>query len=247
MSQAGARSERGDEYQLRVALPWIVRLWTDPNVVFVQTESLGMPGDEAPPHVDDVVVGFAEGGRLYVQAKKNHPDFGTWSLRDREMKKELLKARDQLEADLTGHVRFVSRSPFGAIQKLAEGARDYPEFSLFRGDAPETLRQPLRHLAQLWERDEAAAFTLARRLTFTVTGDFEEMDCDAMAMLRVVFARPREVHRLLEERLRSHQSRLRRFVTVYCRKELEAELADEGHVPSPERAVADQLAAFRTA
>jgi hypothetical protein len=79
MSQAGARSGRGDEYQLRVALPWIVRLWTDTEVVAVQVESLGMPGDGGVPLVDDIVVELADGLRIYVQAKKNHPKFGTWS------------------------------------------------------------------------------------------------------------------------------------------------------------------------
>ena len=247
MSQAGARSERGDEYQLRVAVPWLVRLWTDPSVVAVQTESLGMPGDGTPPLVDDVVVEFAGGERLYVQAKKNHPDFGTWSIADREMKEELLKARDQLEADPTGEVRFVSRSPFGALHKLAEGARDYPDGGLFEADAPTSLCRPMAALARLWERDETVTFDLVRRLFFTVTGDYDEMDRDALALLRMLFARPEEVHRLLEERLRSHQSRLRRSVAEYRREELERELADAGHVPSPERAVEDQLAAFRRA
>jgi hypothetical protein len=141
MSQAGARSERGDKYQLRVALPWSVRLWTDPAVIAVQVESLGMPGDAGVPRVDDIVVELADGSRIYVQAKKNHPEFGTWSLRDRTLGAELIKARDQLEREGTltrSIVRFYSRSPFGALHRLAEGARDYPDHETFSADAPQT-------------------------------------------------------------------------------------------------------------
>lgn len=245
MSQAGARSERGDEYQLRVALRWLIRLWTDPTVVAVQTESLGMPGDGLPPLIDDIVVVHEDGRRLYVQAKKNHPDFGTCSVRDREMKVELVKARDQLERSDASRVRFVSRSPFGALHKLAEGARDYPDAETFAAAAPATLTKPLRKVATLWERPDRDAFWLVRRIDFTVTGDYDEMDRDALGALRMLFARPDEVWRLLRERLGSHQSRLRDPVAVYTRPELERELSDAGHVASPERSVADGLAAFR--
>ena len=198
MSQAGARSERGDEYQLRVALPWILRLWTDPTVVAVQTESMGVPGDGTAPLVDDIVVVFEDGRRLYVQAKKNHPRFGEWSFRDREMRAELLKARVQLERDETGTVRFVSRSAFGTLHRLAEGARDYPDAETFANDAPATLTGPLRDLTALWERTDEEAFWLVRRVYATITGDYEEMDHGALAALRMLFARPEEVQRLLE-------------------------------------------------
>jgi hypothetical protein len=247
MSQAGARSERGDEYQLRVALPWIVRLWTDPSVVAVQVESLGMPGDAGVPLVDDIVVELADGSRIYVQAKKNHPEFGTWSLRDRVMGSELIKARDQLERTSAGSrsiVRFYSRSPFGALNRLAEGARDYPDYETFSADAPQTLTAELQTLARLWDRGEEVAFALIRRIEFSVTADYDEMDRDNLAALRMLFARAEDVRDLLEERLRSQQARLRDPVVVFRRADLDGVLAGRGHVPSPDRAEAEQFAAF---
>ncbi|HLL45717.1 MAG TPA: hypothetical protein VK399_03370 [Longimicrobiaceae bacterium] len=245
MSQAGARSERGDEYQLRVALPWIVRLWTDPAVVAVQVESLGMPGDAGVPLVDDIVVELADGSRIYVQAKKNHPEFGTWSLRDRVLVSELIKARDQLEREGTGSrsiVRFYSRSPFGALHRLSEGARDYPDHGTFFADAPQTLTAELHALARHWDRSVEVTFALVHRLEFTVTADYDEMDRDSLAALRMVFARPENVRDLLEERLRSHQARLRDPMVVFRRADLDAVLAERGHVPSPHRAEVEQLA-----
>jgi hypothetical protein len=247
MSQAGARSGRGDEYQLRIATQWIVRLWTDPEVVAVQAESLGMPGDGAVPSVDDVVVELSDGRRIYVQAKKNHPDHGTWSLRDCGLLSELIKARDQLEQEGTGGgsiVRFYSRSPFGALHKLAEGSRDYPDEGAFSADAPATLRTELQTLAGIWDRSPVEAFALVRRMQFTVTPDYDEMDRDVLAALRAVFARPDEVRDLLEERLRSHQARLRDPVVVFRRADLGRMLSERGHVASPDRNEADQLATF---
>jgi hypothetical protein len=247
MSLAGARSERGDEYQLRIAMPWIVRLWTDPTVVAVHAESLGMPGDADVPLVDDIVVELADGSRIYIQAKKNHPDFRTWSLGDRALSSELTKARDQLERKGSWSqslVRFYSRSPFGALHKLAEGARDYPNQVAFSADAPNTLTTELQALANQWDRSLEESFALVRRIEFTVTADYDELDRDSMAALRMVFARPEEVRDLLEERLRSQQARLRDPIVVFRRADLDPFLAKRGHVPSPDRDVADQLAEF---
>jgi hypothetical protein len=247
MSQAGARSGRGDEYQLRIAMLWIVRLWSDVDVISVQLESLGMPGDGVPPLIDDILVEFADKHREFIQAKKNHPEFGVWTLRDRTLRAELKKARDQLErlgSDAVSIVRFYSRSPFGSLHRLVEGARDYPDASTFLADAPETLMSELRGLAELWEREVDYAFELARRLEFSVTQDYDELDREVFAALRMHFARPAEVRDLLEERLRSHQARLRDAVPVFRKDDLTQILAARGHVPTPDRAEADILASF---
>lgn len=246
MSQAGARSGRGDEYQLRVATKWLIALLTDPEVVAVQVESLGMPEDSEPPLVDDVVVEFADGRRVYAQAKKNHPQNRTWSLRDGVLRDELVKARDQLEREGESSlsiVRFYARSPFGMLQTLAEGVCDYPNLKAF-GSAPQNVRDELRALATLWERDQEATFSLARRLTFTVTPDYEEMDCEHLAFLRMLFVEPKNVLGVMEECLRSQQARLRHPRIVLRRQDLEEVLAARGHVRSPYRSIADQLALF---
>ncbi len=60
----------------------------------------------------------------------------------------------------------------------------------------------------------------------------------------MVFARPEAVQNLLEAELRGHQARLRNPVVVFRRADLERVLANRGHVPSPDRAEAEQLAAF---
>jgi hypothetical protein len=159
----------------------------------------------------------------------------------------LTKARDQLEREGAGSrsiVRFYSRSPFGALHRAAEGARDYPDYATFSADAPQTLITELNALARHWDRSVEVAFALVRRIEFTVTGDYDEIDRDSLAALRMVFARPEDVRDLLEERLRSHQTRLRDPVVVFRRADLANVLAERGHVPSPHRTEAEQLAAF---
>src|SRR5688572_27377654 len=97
MSIAGKRSLQGDEYQLRVAVHWAIRMLADPGINSLQAESTGLPGEGFPVSVDDVVISFVDGRRVYVQTKKNQSEYSTWSLGDATLKDEILKARGQLE------------------------------------------------------------------------------------------------------------------------------------------------------
>ncbi|MXY08546.1 MAG: hypothetical protein F4Y61_07845 [Rhodothermaceae bacterium] len=92
MSKAGVLSHQGDEYQVRIALKWIVRLLLNDCIRGIQVESTGFPGDGVPPFIDDVVVKFVDGHSVYIQAKKNEPNHRTWTLKNSTLKDELLKA-----------------------------------------------------------------------------------------------------------------------------------------------------------
>ena len=59
MSLAGTRSSQGDEYQLRVALHWLIRLLEDNSIRGIQVESVGLPEHDLTVTVDDVVVLYA--------------------------------------------------------------------------------------------------------------------------------------------------------------------------------------------
>ena len=156
MSLAGVRSFRGDEYQFQVALDWVVRLLTDDDVLSVQVESLGAVG-EGPPVVDDVVVRLTD-RTVYVQAKKNHPKRGVWSLGDGVLRAELVKARDQLEADERGEAHVCSQSPFGELEQLCDEARYFPDYAAFAATAPGTLKAALARFADVVDRDPPTAF-----------------------------------------------------------------------------------------
>ncbi|HEY9295768.1 MAG TPA: hypothetical protein VIQ31_05240, partial [Phormidium sp.] len=98
MSIAGKRSSLGDEYQLRVALHWLIRLLEDNTIQSIQVNSTGLPGEDSSVTVDDIVVLYPNGDAWFIQAKKNQTNHKAWSFSDLELKDELCKARDQLES-----------------------------------------------------------------------------------------------------------------------------------------------------
>jgi len=72
MSLAGKRSSLGDEYQLRVALHWLIRLLEDDTIESIQVNSTGIPGEYSSVTVDDIVVLYKNGHACFIQAKKNN-------------------------------------------------------------------------------------------------------------------------------------------------------------------------------
>ncbi len=250
MSLAGVRSFRGDEYQFQVALDWTVRLLTDDDVLSVQAESLGAVGD-APPMVDDVVVRLAD-RTVYVQAKKNHPKRGVWSLRDSVLQAELVKACDQLDEDARGEAWIYSQSPFGELEQLCDEARYFPDYDSFVSKAPATLGEALGRFAGVVERDQPSAFGLVRRVRTKRTLDFDDWERAVLRDLRARFARPDDVADLLVRLLARQHARLGGGPLVdpgapVTRLDLETLLRKRGHVRTPQRPEAEMRAAFARA
>lgn len=123
MSTSGRRALQGFTYQAYVALDWLVEMIhqdRDDPIEAISVDSVGLLDADRMPKVDDIVVRFESGETLYVQAKKNQTDRKAWSLADSPLQKELRSARDQLEEDEEGRIRFYSRDPFGEVCRLAE-------------------------------------------------------------------------------------------------------------------------------
>ena len=117
MSRAGTKSNQGDDYQLLVALHWLVRILVDDEIDYIQAESNGLPGVEEKVSVDGVVVVYKDGRRRHIQVKKNQPTYRAWSLAD--LNDELPKMLGQLEINSSCFVELYSRSPFGDLQALS--------------------------------------------------------------------------------------------------------------------------------
>jgi hypothetical protein len=111
MSLAGIRSNRGDGYQTLVALDWALTILSDPEMQWIEVDSVTYT-------VDDVVVGKIDGTQICCQCKKNQIDFKAWTIAD--LAEELGKASRLLAINKKVQVRFYSRSPFGALAKLRE-------------------------------------------------------------------------------------------------------------------------------
>ncbi|MFZ5522688.1 MAG: hypothetical protein ACOY9D_01210 [Pseudomonadota bacterium] len=189
MSDAGAYSNRGDDYQRAIALKWAVDMLADNDIVSMEVEvtSLG-PGNKAVT-VDDIVVRY-QNETHYFQCKKNQPDWREWKLSDETMRDELLKVYKQLQADTTGQVHFYSQSPFGALSKLKEYAEIRPDHtSLTEGASQENIAT-LKILAALWKVSEAKVLTDWRRLKFITTEDVDQIKRDARLRLQQLVNQP---------------------------------------------------------
>jgi hypothetical protein len=143
MSIAGKRSSLGDEYQLRVALHWLIRLLEDDTIESIQVNSTGIPGEDSSVTVDDIVVLYKNDHACFIQAKKNQTDHKAWSFSDKVLKDELCKARDQLESRANSEVKFFSRSPFGDLASLVENCGYFSEYSAFHREADKNQRESL--------------------------------------------------------------------------------------------------------
>jgi hypothetical protein len=78
MSRAGTKSNQGDDYQIIVALHWLIRLIGDDNIDYLQAESNGLPGIDENVDVDDIVVVYTNDQRRHIQVKKNQTNNRKW-------------------------------------------------------------------------------------------------------------------------------------------------------------------------
>lgn len=248
MSVAGKRSSQGDEYQLRVALHWLIRLLEDNSIQGLQVNSVGIPGQDFPVTVDDIVVLYKDGRACFIQAKKNQTDHQAWSFSDKTLKEELRKACKQLESTENSEVKFYSRSPFGELKALIEFCKHFPgDYSAFNREAPNNQSQALEKLSKIVERSEEVAFSLAQRISFGPTDEFEDWDRRNHEDLDRLVPRADLVRPILERYLDSHETNLRDSKYVITREDVLSELAKHGLSPTPKRSEAEILKDFKVA
>jgi hypothetical protein len=245
MSSQGRQSTRGDEYQLCVALHWLIRMLEDNSIDGIQVNSTGIPEQDCSITVDDVVVLYKDGRACCIQAKKNQPRHNSWSLADVTLKEELRKAVNQLEAKEDAEVKFYSRSPFGELKALFEACKDFPDYTSFLRDGPQNQRDVLMRLAKIIERLEAVAFSLLRRISFGRTDEFEDWDRRNFEDLDRIVPRADLVMPILERYLSAHEATLRNYRYIISREDVLTELANRSLSPTPKRTEAEILSAFQ--
>jgi ATPase family associated with various cellular activities (AAA) len=247
MSIAGRRSSLGDEYQLRVALHWLIQLLENDIIESIQVDSTGLPGEESSVTVDDIVVLYKNGHACFIQAKKNQTNHKAWSFSDQVLKDELCKARDQLESRANSQVKFYSRSPFGDLASLVENCGYFPEYSAFHRDADQNQRESLKTLAQILGRTEETTYSLVNKISFGSPQGFDEWDCQNKSDLDRTVPMSNLAMPLLERYLVSHETNLRDTKHTITRSDVLAKLAEAGISPTPKRTETEILAAFKQA
>jgi len=247
MSLAGKRSSLGDEYQLLIALHWLIRLLEDDIIESIQVNSTGIPGEYSSVTVDDIVVLYKNGHACFIQAKKNQPQHEAWSFSDAELKKELCKARDQLESRENSEVRFYSRSPFSELKKLVEDCGYFPEYSAFHREAPKNQLESLEKLAKILGRSEEITYSLVRKIRLGSTHEFDDWDRQNLLDLERLIPKAKVAKPILERYLQSHETHLRDTKYIITQSDVLAELARHGLSPTPKRTEAEILVEFKQA
>lgn len=247
MSIAGKKSSQGDEYQLRVALHWLIRLLDDDSIEGIQVNSTGIPGEDYSVTVDDVVVLYQDGRALFIQAKKNQTDHKAWSLSDETLKKELINCRQQLESKHNSEVKLYSRSPFGELKSLVEVCRDYPDYSAFARDGVKKQASNLKRLSKIFERLEEVTYDLAKKITFGRTYEFEDWDRCNLNDLDRIIPKAKDAIPILERYLVSHEATLRSSQRVITREDVWRKLSESGLSPTPKRSEAEIIENFQAA
>lgn len=180
MSVAGIRSNRGDGYQTLVAAGWALFVLTDPDLAWIEVDSVASL-------VDDIVIGRADGSSICCQCKKNQPDFNAWSISD--LSDELKKASEQLVNDPRTTVRFYSRGSFGPVAKLREHSKTQPTAASYRASLGKELSQVDDKLA-VWMISGISTYDFLQRVSFEVSPELDQIEAGLRERLRYLVSSP---------------------------------------------------------
>lgn len=242
LSRAGTKSSQGDDFQVAVVINWLIRLLSDDSLAYIQAESNGISGFSEKVTVDDIVIGYADGHRRYIQAKKNQSTNRAWSFAD--LGDELVKSKEQLHSDPTGLVDFYSATPFGDFESLAAACREYPDFSAFQREVGKSQNDSLSTLAGRWCESLEHSFELAQRIRFGVHLDHEAWTRLNLLELTRVVTKPETAMIILESFTNAHQSKRSGTSFEVRRNQVFAELRKHGVVSAPSYEIQEVLGKF---
>lgn len=209
MSVAARRSHRGDEYQLAVAVHWLVRLLSDPNIASIQVDAVSLPTSPEAVDVDDIVITYSNGTTRHIQAKKNQPSQSCWKISDSDLKDELIKAHRQLQKAPDAIIEFCSHTPFGDLAALVESTRDYVGHDVFQAQASSKLRTALAKLERILGCSGDIAFNLVRHIEIGSAHNFDGWEAVNLSALQSQVDDPETAVAVLTRMARGNQSGLR--------------------------------------
>lgn len=208
MSLAGIRSNRGDAYQRSVAVYWIVNMLTKDEIVSVQVDSVGLPGEAELVYGDDIVLISKDRNKTYIQAKVNQTDHHFWRLSDSVLREELLSAKKQLTLDPNCLFCFYSRTPFGVFQRLIEEACLFSGLAEFKSVAAQNVKTVLAKLSEFWSVDEHEAFCLCRRIKIGEHNAVNSWEEVCIQLLEPICSNPELTYELLWSYIDHQHSKL---------------------------------------
>lgn len=257
MSLASVRSNRGDSYEILIALRWAIRMLHDPAIVQIAVDSTALDVSGNPIQVDDVVIGLSSQKTIYCQCKKNQQDFKPWKVAD--LTDDLQKAAKQLVRDPLGEVVFYSATPFGELAKLKEHAKAYLDEAAYRNSLTQIAGLSVigTALDTCWaiclSGTGLVTFDLLRRTIFESTASQSQLREELIGQLRLYVTSAEVVYEILIGRLNRIKSRTADEAgstippSSLTREALLRLIADAGSVHTSPRAEAELLQEFQTA
>lgn len=191
MSFAGVRSNRGDKYQVCVAMDWAIQMIKDGRIAWMELDSTRLVAPGIPAPVDDVIVGWTNGDETCLQCKKNEHGFAVWTVE--ALEDDLKKAAKHLVAVPQATVRFSSRADFGDLGRLVDRARQTPDQAAFMTGLPKSLETGLNKLLVAWKDALANGtydfHTLLTRCHFDLTKSVDDYPSQLMNDLAQIVTR----------------------------------------------------------
>lgn len=171
MSIAGVRSSQGDSFQSLVAVRYAVEMIYTTNLREIEVDSTSLDPSGKPAVVDDIIVRYDD-STLYIQAKKNQPEFRAWTISD--LGDELKKAWIQWRRDPEARLLFISRNNFGDVWRLREYAGTQPTPAAFDQSLTANLRDIAKQVAAFDDRSG----TIGDLYLFLLQLDFETINIE---------------------------------------------------------------------
>lgn len=255
MSVAGVRSNRGDAYQVAVAMKEALYLiGREEGRCSLELDSTQLMADGSKISVDDIVVRYDDGSLVCIQCKKNQPNFEVWDVAG--LADELIKTARLLLAEPTATVRFFSRADFGDLGRLVEFARviGVGNEPAFEAGMAKNLRPSYEALGRLWNpllsTSGSTAFELLLRVKFSITVEYEDVCSEVRLLLARLCTRADDAFTALWHALDNAGANLSSSATVAERSEFTSEsllalLHRMGCAWAPPKALADIQSLFR--
>ena len=237
-------SNQGDEYQRLIALHWVVRLLIEDDLEWVQMEAIASPDTQERILIEDIVVGYKDRHKLYIQAKKNQPAFRGWSLSD--LQDILLKTKDQLKRDPNGQVYLYSRTPFVDLQKLKETANSYDNLPMFDSNAFSSVKEIFDNFKRILNISSEEAFNILNHIVIGPHHTFEDWERIIKNDLKQNFIRHTHAYSFLKDLVTKQSARLN-GLHKFTKDDLLEDLAKEGLHRAPVLEESEILEKFKTA
>lgn len=236
-------SNQGDEYQRLIALHWVVRLLYEDDLDWVQMEAVASPETQERILIEDIVVGYKNGHKLYIQAKKNQPTYREWKLSD--LKETLSHAKNQLKKDPTGQVSFYSRTPWPDLERLIEAVKPYESFSMFDSNTSGIAKKLFDNFKCILDIKAEEAFFILNHIEIGPHHTFKSWEEIIRNDLKQHFIRHNHANSFLKDLVTKQSARLN-VLPIFTKDYLLDALAKEGIYKAPALEEAEILEKLKT-